>query len=215
MSDKNWYWGILKRFWMWKRLTVHLLHGQDQHCLMIKWFSGQEQKYVSTQIPFYAWRSYTKNQLAGHSNQRKFFSWRMEPIFFVCSTLSFSMFSCSHFCVIFFLTIRFESKSDMSKRGQETTSNEGSPVAKARPRLVARDPKSEEISSQSLRYLVNPVNADERKEVEIAPGISWRSASRSEIGYSQASRQEKCSLALGNSWREEQLQKRSDDGGIF
>ena len=47
----------------------------------------------------------------------------------------------------------------MSKRGQKTTSNEGSLTAKA------HDSRSEEISSQSLRSLVNPVNTDEREEV--------------------------------------------------
>ena len=49
-------------------------------------------------------------------------------------------------------------------------------------------PRSEEISSQSLGSLVNPVKTDERKELEIAAGNSWRSASRSEMDYSQASR---------------------------
>ena len=44
----------------------------------------------------------------------------------------------------------------MSKRGEKTTSNEGSP----RPCLVARDQRSEEISSRSLGSLVS----DERKE---------------------------------------------------
>ena len=31
---RNWYWSILKKFWMWIGLTVHL-------CLTIKWSSGQ------------------------------------------------------------------------------------------------------------------------------------------------------------------------------
>ena len=65
------------------------------------------------------------------------------------------------------------------------------------------DPRSEEISSQSLGSLVNPVNTDERKEVETAAGNSMRSASRSEIGYSQASRQENVSMAAGDSMRED------------
>ena len=56
-SHKTWYWSILKRFWMCIRLTVHLPHGQNRYCLTIKWSSGQRQKDVSTQIPFYAWRS--------------------------------------------------------------------------------------------------------------------------------------------------------------
>ena len=32
--------------------TVHLPHGRDQYCLMIKQSSGQKQKYVFTQIPY-------------------------------------------------------------------------------------------------------------------------------------------------------------------
>ena len=62
----------------------------------------------------------------------------------------------------------------MSKGAQGATSHEGSPMAmpkatilaKARFNLVARSPWSEEDSSQNLEYLVNPVNADERKEEE-------------------------------------------------
>ena len=34
----------------------HLPHGRDRHCLMIKWSSGQKQKYVSTPIPYCVWR---------------------------------------------------------------------------------------------------------------------------------------------------------------
>ena len=37
------------------RLKVHLPHGQDRRCLMIKCFSGQKQKYVSTQTPYFVW----------------------------------------------------------------------------------------------------------------------------------------------------------------
>ena len=76
-------------------------------------------------------------------------------------------------------------------------------MAKARPCLAARDPRSEEISSQSLGSLVNPENTDERKEVVMAAGNSMRSASRSEIGCSQASRQETVPVAAGNSMRED------------
>ena len=53
----------------------------------------------------------------------------------------------------------------MSKRGQKTASNEGSPTAKAKPCLVLREQRCEEISSRSLGSLVNLGNADERKEV--------------------------------------------------
>ena len=62
----------------------------------------------------------------------------------------------------------------MSKRGQKTTSNEGSPTAKAKPCLVLREREhmSEDISSQSLGSRVNLENADERKEVVEQPG-NW------------------------------------------
>ena len=47
---------ILKKFWMWVRLKVPLFHGRDRRCLLIKWSSGQERKYVFTQIPYYVLR---------------------------------------------------------------------------------------------------------------------------------------------------------------
>ena len=75
---------------------------------------------------------------------------------------------------------------------------------------AAGDSRSEEISSRSLRSRVNPGNTDERKEAEVAAGNSWRFASRSEVGYFQASRQENAPMAAGNSWREEQHQTHRD-----
>ena len=54
----------------------------------------------------------------------------------------------------------------MSKRGQSTTSCDGSPTAKARPiNLVMHSPCKEEISSQSSGSLVNPENDDEKREL--------------------------------------------------
>ena len=75
-------------------------------------------------------------------------------------------------------------------------------MVKARPCLVAREPRSEEIYSHSLDSLVNSESTEERKEVEIAAENSMRSASRSEIGYSRASRQENVPMGGGNSMRE-------------
>ena len=76
------------------------------------------------------------------------------------------MFSCNHFSD-FLSDNQVIKHSSMSKRGQKTTSKEGSPKAKAKPCacLVLREQRSEEISSRSLGSLVNLVNADERKEV--------------------------------------------------
>ena len=86
-------------------------------------------------------------------------------------------------------------------------SNDIPSMRKARPCLVARDAKSQEISSRSFGSLVNPGNTDERKEVEIAAGSSMRPASRSEVGYSQASRQENVPIASRKLVREDQPQE--------
>ena len=78
----------------------------------------------------------------------------------------------------------------MSKRGQEATSGEGSPMAepkpmvpaKARPlNLVSRSPWSEKKYSRNLGSLINPWNADERKGVQIATGKPLQTASKSDI----------------------------------
>ena len=74
------------------------------------------------------------------------------------------MFSCSHFRN--FLADRIEKQSAMSKRGEEATSSEGSPMAKPKPmvpakarpvNLVLRSPWSaRENLPQDLGYSVNP-----------------------------------------------------------
>ena len=52
----------------------------------------------------------------------------------------------------------------MSKRGQDTTSSDSSPVAKARPtNLVMHSQCKEDVSPQSSGSRVNPENDDERK----------------------------------------------------
>ena len=103
----------------------------------------------------------------------------------------------------------------MSKRGQEATSGDGSAVAKPKPmvprplNLVSHSPWSEKNSSQNLVYLVNRVNADERTAVEIATGKLVQTASKSEVGYSQVSRQENAPVTDGNLCME-QLQNQCD-----
>ena len=78
--------------------------------------------------------------------------------------MNFSMYSCGHFSDFLFDDLdQIDKQSAMSKRGQKTTSNEGSPTAKAKPCLVLRKQRNEEISSRSLGSLVNLGNADERK----------------------------------------------------
>ena len=90
-------------------------------------------------------------------------------IFSVCSTQwVFSMFSCIHFSN--FLSDPIGKQSAMPKRDQETTSSEGSPMAKPKPMLPAktkpvdlflRSPWSaRENPPQGLGFPVNPVNDD-------------------------------------------------------
>ena len=104
-------------------------------------------------------------------------------------SLFFPMYSCSHFSE-FLSDDQVRKQSAMSKRGQKTTSNESSPTAKAKPCLVLREQRGEEISSRCLGYLVNPWNADERKDVVQASKQLVQPELNSEVGYSQASRQE-------------------------
>ena len=102
----------------------------------------------------------------------------------------------------------------MWKRGQNTTSNDGSPTAKARPvNLVMHSPCDEDISSPSLGSLVNPENYDGRKRVGQAPRNWMLGDSKLEVGYSQVSRQEKVLQAtrtrkLG---QKDQAQTKSDE----
>ena len=78
--------------------------------------------------------------------------------------MNFSMYSCSNFSD-FLSDDQVRKQSAMSKRGQKTTSNEGSPTAEAKPYLVLPEKRSEEISSRSWGAMVNLEYTDERKEV--------------------------------------------------
>ena len=84
--------------------------------------------------------------------------------------MTFSMFSCSHFSN--FLSDPIRNQSAMSKRGQKTTSSEGSPMAKPRPmnsamaksrpmNLVMHNPLSaRKKPPQDLNNPVNPWNVE-------------------------------------------------------
>ena len=61
----------------------------------------------------------------------------------------------------------------MPKRGQDTTSSDGSPLAKARPtNVVIHFQCKEDVSPQRSGSLVRPENDDERKRVGLASG-NW------------------------------------------
>ena len=124
--------------------------------------------------------------------------------------MNFSMYSCSHFSD-FLSDDQVRKQSAMSKKGQKTTSNESSPTAKAKPCLVLRVQLSEEICSRSLGCLVNPVNADERKEVVQASRQLVQPDSNQKVGYSQANRQENVPQATRKLMLEDQNQTESDE----
>ena len=101
----------------------------------------------------------TKNQHADVLTKGSYTRDEWDHLFRLLNIMSFSRFSCSHFCD-FVSDDQVRKQNAMSKRGQEATSNEGSPLAKAKPCLVARDLRSEGNSSPNLEYPVNPVNVD-------------------------------------------------------
>ena len=137
-------------------------HVSRTHRVALDWLFDRINLEPKIQIKYVN----TKNQLADILTKGSFSRDEWNHLLRLFNILYFSMYSCSH---------SSKSLSDdpdpigkqsaMSKRGQKATSNEGSPTAKARPCLVARDPRSEEISSRSLGSLVNLGNTDERKEV--------------------------------------------------
>ena len=154
----------------------------------------------------------TKNQVADILTKGSFS--RDEWNHFLClfNIMNFSMYSCSHFGnSLSDNSDQVGKQSAMSKRGHKTTSNEGSPKANARPCLVLREQRSKEISSRSLGSLVNPVNADERQEVERASRQLAPPDSNSKIGYSQANWQENVPQATRKLVLEDRNQTECDE----
>ena len=112
----------------------------------------------------------TNNQLADMLTKASFTRDEWNHLLCLFNIMSFSMFSYSHLSN--FLSDPVGKQSAMSKRGQEATSSEGSPMAKpkpmvpakARPVNLSRSPWSaRENPPQDLGYLVNPGNVDQRQ----------------------------------------------------
>ena len=134
-----------------------------------------------------------KNQLADILTKGSFSRDEWNHLLCLFNIMSFSRYSCCH-CIDFLSDDPDPSgkQNALSKRSQKTSSNEGSPTAKAKPFLVLREreQRSEQISSQSLGSRINPESADERKEVVRLTRQRVLPNSNSEIGHPQASRQE-------------------------
>ena len=108
----------------------------------------------------------------------------------------FSTYSGSHLESSFSQTRERLVIGAMSKRGQDTTSSDGSPMSKAKPaNLVLQGKCKEGVSSQGSGSPVNPVNESNRKRVSLATGNGCSSSSNAEVGSSQVYRQEMVNLA--------------------
>ena len=110
--------------------------------------------------------------------------------------MCFATYSGSHLKSTFSQTRERLVIGAMSKRGQDTTSSDGSPTAKARPtNLVLQGQCKEGVSSQGSGSPVNQVNEYNRKRVCLAAGNRCSSSSNAEVGSSQVYRQEMVNLA--------------------
>ena len=127
------------------------------------------------------------------------------------------MFSCRHFNDFSFWRSSYKTERHVKKRSRGdfkwrlTSGKTKANVTSERETTQLGSAQLEEWgkpSSQNLRYLVNPENADERKRVETAPRKPVQITSKSEVGYSQVSRQENALIAQGNLCMEP-LQKQS------
>ena len=142
--------------------------------------------------------------------------------FSVCSTWWVSRCSLADTSAFFFL-IRSEKQSAMSKRGQEATSSEGSPMAKPRPtipakaksvNLVLRSPWSaKEHPPHDVGHLVNPGNDDEGQGDNTSRRRLVRITQNPETESSQARRQEKAHSS--DSWKLFDLEESSNSTGTW
>ena len=100
----------------------------------------------------------------------------------------------------------------VSKRGQNTTSDDGSPTAKARPvNLVMRSQYKEETSSSSLGCRVNPDMTMKEKESAKHQETGCSVIQKSEVENSQVSRQEKVPQTARKIEQMDQTQVKSEE----
>ena len=119
--------------------------------------------------------------------------------------MNFSMFSCSHLSE--FLSDRSQSRApcqkEVNRRLQEKAHQWQNRSLRYRRK---RDKSTWYHAARGARKTLhriwgiwsNPGNFDEEKEVEIVTGKPVQTASKSEVGYSQVSRQENAPTAEGN-----------------
>ena len=137
-----------------ERRSPTISHVSRTHRVALDWLFDRINLEHKIQIKYVN----TKNQLADILTKGSFSREEWNHLLCLLNIVNLSMYSCSHLSSFVFDELdQIGKQSAMSKRGQQTTQNEGSPTAKAKPCLVLREQRSEEISSRSLGSLVNPV----------------------------------------------------------
>ena len=127
-------------------------HVSKTHRVDLDWFCDRNILEPKIQIKYVD----TRNQLADILTKGCFPRDEWNHLLCLFNIMDFSMYSFSHFSDLL-SDDQVRKQSAMCKRGQKTASNEGSPTAKAKPCLVLREQRSEEISSRSLGSLFNPM----------------------------------------------------------
>ena len=183
-------------------------HVSRTHRIALDWLFDRNNLEPKIQIKYVD----TKDQLADILTKGSFSKNEWNHFLCLFNIMSFSMYSCSHFRSFLLRVTERIVIGAMSRRGQNTTSSDGSPTAKARPvNLVMRSQYKEETSSSSLGSRVNPGNHDESKRVDPSPGNWMLGDSKSEVENSQVSRQERVLQAARKLGRKDQTQIKSEE----
>ena len=152
----------------------------------------------------------TKNQLADILTEGSFLKNESNHLLCSFNIMSFLMYSCSHFTSFLSQAKERIVIGAVTKRGQNATSNDGSPTAQARPVNLVMRSLCKETSSQSLGSRVNLENDDERKRVrhqEIGCSVIQNRKSKN----SQVSRQEKVFQTTRKLVQKDQTQMKSEE----
>ena len=104
----------------------------------------------------------------------------------------------------------------MSKRGQDTTSSDGSPMTKTpcNINLVLQGQCKEGVSSQGPGSPVNPGNEHNRKRVSLATGNRGGSCSNAEVGSSQVYLQEMVNLSARKLGQKDSTRPKSEEDSL-
>ena len=156
----------------------------------------------------------TKNQLADMLTKASFTRDERRHLLRLFNMMSFSMFSCSQFS--YFLSDPIGKQSAMSKRGQEATSSEGSPMAKPKPKVPAKARpvawSARENPPQDLGYQVNPVIVDEGQGSHTSIRRLVRITQNPEVERSQVRRQDNAQNS--DSWKQGDQEESSNSTSL-